>query len=201
MSKTILTFLGKDSGFGDKNNSAYIEEDEKFILIDCGFTVFEILKNKFNFNKYKNIEIIITHLHNDHAGSLCQLILYIWFTYHKKVIVISKCQKIKEYLEITGAPNEAYEIKECTENIKFIETEHVKELDSYGFEMNIRGKRIIYTGDTKTLEPFLNYLKEANELYVDVSKNGGVHLQINEVLPILKKIKEQRNQNHINAYR
>ena len=76
MNKSTLTFLGSDSGFGDNNNSAYIEIDSKLIIIDCGITVFNILKNKFDFNKYREIEVIITHLHNDHAGSLSQFILY-----------------------------------------------------------------------------------------------------------------------------
>ena len=34
MEKTLI-FLGKDAGFGEKNNSAYIESKKKFILIDC----------------------------------------------------------------------------------------------------------------------------------------------------------------------
>ena len=33
----------------------YIEDNNKLIIIDCGFTVFEQLKNKFDFNKYSNI--------------------------------------------------------------------------------------------------------------------------------------------------
>ena len=43
---SILTFIGKDSGFGDNNNSAYIEIDNKFILIDC--RIYSIWKNKEN---------------------------------------------------------------------------------------------------------------------------------------------------------
>ena len=101
MNDSLLTFLGSDSGFGDKNNSAYIEIEDKLILIDCGFTVFEQLKNKFDLNKYSKIEVIITHLHNDHAGALSQFILYMWFVYNKKVTVISKCEKIDEFLKIT----------------------------------------------------------------------------------------------------
>jgi len=30
-----LNFLGKDAGFGTNNNAAYIEINNKFILIDC----------------------------------------------------------------------------------------------------------------------------------------------------------------------
>ena len=111
MKEKTLTFLGKDSGFGEHNNSAYIEDNNKLIIIDCGFTVFEQLKNKFDFNKYSNIEIIITHLHNDHAGSLSQITLYLWFIYNKKVTIYSKCERIRDYLEITGTPKESYEIK------------------------------------------------------------------------------------------
>ena len=83
MRKQTLSFLGRDSGFGIKNNSAYIEYENKFILIDCGFTVFSQLKNKFDFNKYDEIDVIITHLHNDHAGTLSQFILYMYFIYNQ----------------------------------------------------------------------------------------------------------------------
>lgn len=41
---SILKFIGKESGFGDNNNSAYLEIDNKFILIDC--RVYSIRKNK-----------------------------------------------------------------------------------------------------------------------------------------------------------
>ena len=34
---SALTFLGKDSGFGEKNNSAYFEKDDSLTLIDCGY--------------------------------------------------------------------------------------------------------------------------------------------------------------------
>ena len=44
MEKSVLNFLGSNSGFGNKNNSAYIEEENKLIIIDCGFTVFQQIK-------------------------------------------------------------------------------------------------------------------------------------------------------------
>lgn len=86
MESSILKFLGSDSGFGINNNSAYIEEKGKLTIIDCGFTVFTQIKKKFDLNKYKEINVIITHLHNDHAGSLSQLILYSYFIFNKKVM-------------------------------------------------------------------------------------------------------------------
>ena len=187
----ILNFLGTESGFGNNNNSAYIEIDNEFILIDCGFTVFNQLKETVDFKKYDKINVIITHMHNDHCGSLSQLILYLWFVYGKKTSVITKCKNMKTYLDITGTTKEAYEITDNYKDLNFIETEHVKELDCYGFKMKINGKNIIYTGDTKNIDSFLEHMNNVDELYIDVSKNGGVHIKFEEVIPILEKIKKK----------
>lgn len=186
---STLNFIGNESGFGNNNTSAYVELDDNFILIDCGFTVFNYLKNNFDFSKYNSISVIITHLHNDHAGSLSQFILYMWFVYNKKVTVISKCKNIGTYLKITGTTSEAYSIKDSSINVEFIETVHAKELDCYGFKARFNGKCIIYTGDTKTLTPYLNYMDDIDELYVDVSSSGGVHIKFEEIIDTLMKIK------------
>ena len=113
-----------------------------------------------------------------------------YFIYNKKVNVITKCEKIKEFLDITGTPEDAYELKKENEYIKFIKTEHVKYLDAYGFELNINSKKIIYTGDTNTLEPFELYLKNADEFYVDVSRYGGAHLKIDDIKEKLEEIQK-----------
>ena len=189
MNNSTLTFLGKDSGFGENNNSAYVEENNNLYIIDCGFSVFTKLKEKFDFKKYNSINVIITHLHNDHAGSLSQLILYLWFIHNLKVNVISKCIKIKEYLEITGTPSNSYNLKDSLENLEFIKTEHTPYLDAYGFKFKINGKNIIYTGDSNTLDPFITYMNNINELYIDVSKFGGAHLKIDEIYERLTKLK------------
>lgn len=188
--KIMLKFLGSDAGFGEKNNSAYYEKGEEIYIIDCGFTVFQEIRKNIDFSKYNKINIIITHLHNDHAGSLSQVILLAWFAYNKKVTVISHCENIKKYLELTGTPQIAYDIKNELDNLKFIKTQHVKELDCYGFEWKIDGKKIVYTGDTYTLEPYKESLKNADEFYTDISKNGGVHLKFDEAYEQLKRIKE-----------
>lgn len=189
MEENILTFIGNDSGFGEKNNSAYFEKNNDLFLIDCGATVFNEIKNKFDFKSFKNINIIITHLHNDHAGSLSQFILYMWFIFKKKVNVISNCIHIKEYLDITGTPPESYEVKKELDNLKFIKTKHTDFLDAYGFIMDIDNKKILYTGDTANLDSFMPYLNTINELYIDVSKFGGAHIKVDDVLDILKDLK------------
>mgnify|MGYP004558795267 CR=1 FL=1 len=192
MESSVLKFLGSDSGFGANNNSAYIEEKEKLTIIDCGFTVFTQIKKKFDLNKYKEINVIITHLHNDHAGSLSQLILYSYFIFNKKVNVISMCSKIKEYLDITGTPEDAYTLYNKFENVEFIRTEHTRYLDSCGFKLCVNGKKIVYTGDTNILEPFIKYTNDIDEFYVDVSRYGGAHLKIDDVIEKLREIKKKK---------
>ena len=190
MKEYTLNFLGKDSGFGKNSNSAYFETDEELIIIDCGFSVFEKVKEKFDLSKYSSIKVIITHLHNDHAGSLSQLILYCWYVFNKKVTVLSKSENIEKYLEITGTPRESYELK--SDYIEFIKTDHVKYLDAYGFYIKLNNKGIVYTGDTNTIEPFLPFIEIADELYIDVSKyKSDAHLNINDVIDKLKEFKEK----------
>lgn len=192
MNNSTLTFIGRDSGFGDKNNSAYFEAGNKFTLIDCGCTVFTAIKREIDFNKYNCIDIVITHLHNDHAGSLGQMILYLWYIYNKKVTIVTKCKRIREYLEIVGVSNEMYNLQDGLENLEFIKTEHTVFLDSYGFKANFNNKNIIYTGDTVTLEPFLHYLDNVDEFYIDVSKTGGSHIKIDDILNKLEEIRNNK---------
>ena len=45
---SILTFIGNESGFLDENTSAYYEENNELTIIDCGFTVFNKIKKKFD---------------------------------------------------------------------------------------------------------------------------------------------------------
>ena len=190
MNKQTLTFLGRDSGFGEKNNSAYFEANNNLFIIDCGLTVFQNLKTNFDLSKYSTISVIITHLHNDHAGSLSQLILYLWFVLKKKTKIITNCVNMKQFLDITGTPSDSYELLDCLPNLEFIKTEHTPYLDAYGFKLVFNNRNIIYTGDTNTLEPFMPYLDTCNELYIDVSKFGGAHIKIDDILDNLDLFKQ-----------
>lgn len=187
-----LTFLGIDTGFGINNNAAYVEDGDKLIIIDCGGTVFSELFKKdqetgFLKNK-KEIEVVITHMHDDHTGSLSTLIYYIVFKLGKSIKLVAKCKNLKERLLMTGLREEDFEISE-DKDIEFIETVHSAGLDCYGFKMDVDGKKIIYTGDTATLDPFIPYLDGCAELYTDVTyAPSKVHLDLRENLDLLKEI-------------
>lgn len=100
--ETILKNIGKDSGFGDNNNSWYIEENNNLTIIDAGFTVFNEIKHRFDLSKFNNINTVITHLHTDHSGSLPQIVLYAYYIHKKIINIISKCEHIETFLKITG---------------------------------------------------------------------------------------------------
>lgn len=200
MSSGTFHFLGRSSAFGNHGNTAayYIEERRGFTyfnLIDCGYDVFDKLKKKFDFNEFDFINVYITHLHPDHAGSLGQFIFYLYYFYHKKVNVCCNCTGINEYLKLCGVEVE----KHCRVWYvpSAIRTSHVPEIDSYGFVNDtVEGKRIVYTGDTNSLDSFDKRVQKeggwakVDELYVEASIYGGVHLNIAENLDRLLKIQE-----------
>ena len=195
MNKQTLTFLGRDAGFGNQNNSAYVElENNRFLLIDCGYTVFNKLKDNFELlSKYDTVEVVITHLHNDHAGTISHLAACLYFNYNKTITIVSKCKHIEELMSITGTPREAYNLVDHIDdlNLELIETKHTEYLDAYGFTATINGRKIVYTGDTYTLEPFMPYLENCDEFYMDTSLTGGCHVKLEDALPLLRELKSK----------
>lgn len=185
----MLNFIGSDSGFGNNNTSAYIIKDNKFILIDCGFTVFNKIKDIIV--NYDDIDILISHLHNDHAGSLSQIILYLYYVYNKKVRIVSKCEKIKEYLYITDVTEDMYTLVDSTDYLEIIKTKHGKTIDAYGFKLNINNKKIIYTADTISLDLFLPYMDDIDELYTDCSAHNEAHPNIDSIKDILDNLSKK----------
>ena len=206
-----LTFLGIDSGFGPRNTSAYTIRNNRLLLIDCGYTVFPQIQECTEklLDKVMSIDVIITHMHADHVGSLSQLALYSYFVLKQPINIITACAEIDNFLSITGVKNwieipgasqkvwnqipgfpAAHYIRH-NDFVEFIPTKHCEELDCYGFSAIINGSHIIYTGDTATLKPFIGYLEKDTQFYVDVSISGGAyHLKLKDNLTQLIKLTE-----------
>lgn len=74
----LLKFIENGSCFNTDfgNNSTYYidKKNQSLLLIDCGESIFErIMKHKLLEN-IKDIDILITHMHTDHIGSLFSLL-------------------------------------------------------------------------------------------------------------------------------
>lgn len=172
--KKAIKFLGKDSGFGKKNTSAYAIVNNRLLLIDCGNTVFTQLQEKNLFDGISGIDVIITHMHGDHVGSFSQLALFSYFELKMPINIITACKEIDNFLTITGVPRycqiSGFPEERYTRNnnfVTFIPVNHVgDELDCYGFSAIINGKHVVYTGDTTTLKPFIKYIDEGSQLFI-----------------------------------
>lgn len=209
-----LLFLGRGSAFNsyEGNTSAYFIDKNELFLIDCGESIFEtIMENKL-LDNINCINLMITHTHSDHVGSLGTLIMYCYYVINKKVnIIISKDCLYKndliDLIRIFGCTNEMYTIIEEKEfdnkyelfnNIRFIKTNHVSQISSYGILFETNNGLLYYSGDTSDLNNISEHIqsnKIINKLYVDVTSTNtknNVHVYIgnlNNLIPDYLKSK------------
>ena len=57
-------------------------------LIDCGESIFERLIESGLLESVESINLMITHTHSDHIGSLRSLAMYSFYTLHKPLSII-----------------------------------------------------------------------------------------------------------------
>ena len=85
-----LLFLGRGAAFNpsEGNNSAYFIDNNQLFLIDCGESVFSSLMENNLLDKSMKINLMITHTHSDHIGSLGSLVMYSYYVLHKPINII-----------------------------------------------------------------------------------------------------------------
>lgn len=189
--KSTLKFIGNGSCFNTAfgNNSAYYidKEKESLLLVDCGESVFERIKKHKILEKVKDIYVVITHMHTDHVGSLSSLLFFC--EYIKGVIptiIYPEKNVMSQFLSLVGNEPQAYKLitpQECEEyKIHEIQQEHSEFINAYGYILELEGKRIYYSGDTKTIsKPIIDAFRagKIDEFYQDVSRyDTPTHMNI-----------------------
>ena len=202
-----LKFLGRGSAFNTAlgNTSAWFIENKELFLIDCGSTVFSKLQKLNLLDNIKQINVFITHNHTDHIGSLGTLIEYAYFVKKVKVNIIveerlKNIEFLKKILEYSGVTRDMYNLvftkyingKYKTFNqIDFIETVHVKNLDSYSLSFSTDSGIVYYSGDncsTNYLEYLITSNKLIDKIYIETTINdlpSNVHLNINQLIALI----------------
>lgn len=195
-----LQFLGRGAAFNPKegNNSAYFIENNQLFLIDCGESIFERLIDNDLLNGIDSINLMITHTHSDHIGSLGTLVMYSYYTLKRPLNIIMKKNakhqlNIEKILEGFGCNSLMYNYIDekqydnkfkIFQSIRYIETRHCDELNCYGLLFTTLNGLVYYSGDTKEIETVKSLIssnQKIDKLYIDTTTMdypGNVHLYI-----------------------
>lgn len=209
-----LLFLGRGSAFNisEGNNSAYFIDKNELFLIDCGESVFERIVENNLLDSVSCVNVMITHTHSDHVGSIGSLIMYCYYVIHKSInIIISKDSLYKndiiDLIRIFGCTSDMYSIVYDDEfdgkydlfsSVRFLETNHVLQIPSYGILFNTNNGIVYYSGDTSDLDNVSNLInsdKIIDKIYVDTTSSdvaNNVHVyigELNKLIPFYLKDK------------
>lgn len=196
-----IKFLGTGGAFDTDylNSAAVLAFRGIHLLIDCGFTVFPALVKKNLVQKVSHI--LLTHLHNDHSGSLANLLLYKSIVEHSKPLVILYPsehfkQQIVKFLELQVKDPEKYATfvpLEQFADITAVNTFglHSESLQSYAYIFDEEETRIVYSGDLGKPEALFDKLSKLPPkrtcVFHDISfspDNDG-HTYYKKLLPYL----------------
>lgn len=200
-----LKFLGRGSAFNVKegNTSAYIKQDDMLLLIDCGESIFQKILEKNLLDDVKEVNVLITHFHSDHCGSLSSLIMYCFYCKRiKPNVYFPEEYQLRTFLDCTGCKlNELYNIldlsllKERYEiGITPLKTLHVKEIPSYAYVLFNNNIPTLYTGDTTGNRNMKKILESNGIVYTDCCLSdyeGNVHTSLRKLCELVPK--EYRN--------
>lgn len=181
-----LTFLGSGACFYPAlhNTSAYFVYKNNLILLDCGETVYERLLKKEDINKYKQIYVILTHLHADHVGSLGSLLSYCSCILKRRICVVHPQKEVCRLLSLMGIAKDFYtympELSGTVEGLHIIpvEVSHASDMKCFGYEIWCEDGHIYYSGDAagipdEVLDKFRS--GQIQTLYQDTSSQESDH--------------------------
>ena len=206
-----ITFLGTSHGYAEKNrftSSTLIETAEYSYLLDAGAPVEWIMENKDKpYDKIRGI--FITHMHNDHAGSLSSVIEpMLRYRYNDKAICFFPSEEGKEgflnWLSTMHEPREKVEsivTLDVTKTGRFFEngdiavsakpTLHLGEhIATFSYTFEAEGKKVLFTGDMG--QGFPEYSQLVGTEHYDLVVCEMAHADLALVADALKKTNTDR---------
>lgn len=164
-----IKFLGTGGAFDFEygNSSAFITLNNERILLDCGNSVYSTLRRKKLINVFDYL--LITHLHDDHCGSLSSIILHRMIFNKKKLKLLYPQQKFREELTnfLSHSLNDVEKYVEFVPfgefpGIGFLNTfgKHLPWMQTYGYYFEDEGNRLVYSGDLGNADFIFSQLKK-----------------------------------------
>lgn len=190
-----IKFLGTGGAFDyeKRTSAALVTVAGNTILVDAGFSTILKLAEK---NLFETIDyILITHLHNDHVGSLPTLLAHYK---HKlkvempKIIVPSEnfTNELRQLLSLSAEKDWASYVPIADfPELGFIDTtgQHIPDMTSFAYYFKEEDKLIYYSGDIANADTAKNFLADRTESDITVFhetaffKKSDVHASYLEV--------------------
>jgi len=184
----IYRQIGNGSAFNYKipNSSFVILNNSEYILFDCGYNIYQELRRldediNDNFDIKNLTNIYISHLDDDHVGSLKTLIYYQFFVNNIVLNICCDCRLEEELAyflkDLRGYMDESKKIKDDLFlivplksktlingiNVETTVTSH--HVKCYGLILSKVGKALYISGDTKALSGIRNIIDYIDNLY------------------------------------
>lgn len=167
--KPEIKFIGTGGSFdiAQGNSAAIVIFEGKKILVDCGFTVYPKLRE---LNLIDAIDcVIVTHLHDDHAGSLSTLLFHRHFISNNPITLLYPDEAFRDvmlkYLSYPMQNAENYcnlDILASIPGTDYIDTYglHVPEMYTYSYIFGEGEDGILYSGDIGDGNFIFKYLEQ-----------------------------------------
>ena len=162
----IVQVIGSGGAFDKINSSFFVQGPSENILFDCGSNIFEHVKYIA-----EHIDMVyISHLDDDHVGSLKTLVYYRYFAFGKKTkIVFHKNVNLEEFMNIQGKFNiingKELDIVEFNpiegptkiKSIEIIPIQAKHHINCYGAIFN---QKVFISGDTVAIKEIEEQVRE-----------------------------------------
>ena len=197
-----IKFLGTGGAFDFEygNSAAFLHFRGKRILLDCGNSVYRKLRKT---GLADNIDyILITHLHDDHVGSLNTTVLHHKYllSLPRKARILVPSQKFAEELKafmdhgLRGPEDYAEFLPlETMPGITAIDTfgRHIPDMQTYGFIFEDEQEIVAYSGDLGDPNIIFDHLPQQDERPVRVFHEMSfvrhdVHTYYRDLIPRLQ---------------